>query len=123
MVYDKMETNYKELLKRAYSQLPPKVFDYRRFELPTARSSIAGAQTILHNYREICDRLNRDPSFLLKFLSKELATAGSMDGTRAFFQGRFDRTTLNRLIKKFAEEFVICSICKRPDVGDYPNVV
>lgn len=110
-----MRLSYEDMLKRVYSQLPPEIFEHKRFELPRPRSSIAGARTILHNFKEICDALNRGPSHVLKFLSKEMATAGSVDGTRAIFQGRFPQDTLQRLTKRYTEGFVMCPICKRPD--------
>ena len=107
--------SYKEMLKRVYSQLPPEVFEQKRFEIPKPRSTIAGARTILYNFKEVCDTLNRDPHHLLKFLSKEMATAGTVNGARAIFQGKFRHESLERLVKRYAEEFVICPICKRPD--------
>jgi translation initiation factor 2 subunit 2 len=33
-----MQTDYKDLLERAHSQLPPEVFEHKRFEIPRARS-------------------------------------------------------------------------------------
>jgi len=113
--FGEIRLSYEEMLKRVYSQLPPEVFEHKRFEIPKPRSTIAGARTILYNFKEICDILNRDPHHLLKFLSKEMATAGTVDGTRAIFQGKFDQESLERLIKRYTEEFVICPICKRPD--------
>ncbi len=112
-----MVQSYNEMLDRVYSQLPPEVFKHKRFELPRPRSSIAGARTIFHNYKEICDTLNRDQNHLLKFLSREMATAASIDGARAIFQGRFGVDTLERLLKRYVEEFVMCPICKRPDTS------
>lgn len=106
---------YEEMLKRVYSQLPPEVFEHKRFEFPVPRSTIAGSKTILHNFKEVCDILNRDPAHLLKYLSKEMATAGSVDGSRVIFQGKFNRDSLEHLILRYAEQFVICPVCKRPD--------
>jgi len=110
-----MQKGYKELLRRAYSQLPPEVFERKRFEIPKGHVYTVGMRTIFHNYKEVCDALNRDPRHVLKFLSKEMATAWAMDGTRVIFQGRFPSSTIERLINKYVNEFVICPICKRPD--------
>ena len=77
--------------------------------------SVIGMRTILHNLKEIVDALNRDPQHLLRFLSREMATAGSVDGPRAVFHGSFRSDTLDRLIKRYTDEFVMCPICKRPD--------
>jgi len=110
-----VKTSYRELLKRAHSQLPPEVFEQKRFEIPRARSGTIGMKTIVANYKEIAEALNRDPLHLLRYLSREMATSGAIDSARAIFQGKFNSDTLNRLIGRYAEEFVICPICKRPD--------
>jgi translation initiation factor 2 subunit 2 len=110
-----VKPSYEDMLKRVYSKLPSKAFKHKRFELPKPRSWIAGSRTILLNYKEVCDTLNRDPNAVLKFLSRELATAGHFEGARAFFQGRFHNSTFQRLVKKYADVFVVCPICDRPD--------
>lgn len=107
--------NYEEMLKRARSQLPPEVLEHKRFEIPRPRCFVIGMRTVFRNYKEICDALNRDPRHLLKFLSREMATAGSIDRSRVVFQGRFRYDTFERLIKRYVDEFVICPVCKRPD--------
>jgi translation initiation factor 2 subunit 2 len=106
---------YKELLKRARSQLPSEILEHKRFEVPKPRSFVTGMRTILINFKEMCDALNREPHHVLKFLSGEMATAATMQGSRAVFQGKFDQDTLGRLIERYVKEFVVCPICKRPD--------
>lgn len=110
-----MKDNYERLLKRAYSQLPKEIFERKRFEIPNVRSSTIGMRTLIHNFKEIADALNREPQHLLKFLSKEMATAGTLHGTRAIFQGKFRNDTFEHLIARYTENYVICPICKRPD--------
>lgn len=110
-----MSTEYEKMLNEAYSRLPPQMFKHKRFEIPRPNAVVSGARTILHNFKEICDALNRDPSHALRFLSKEMATAGTTDGVRAIFQGRFDNETFRRLIDRYARDFVICPVCRRPD--------
>lgn len=110
-----MNMDYKEMLERARAQLPPEVSEHKRFELPKPRGSTIGMRTVIHNFKEICDALNRNPRHMLKFLSREMATAGTTDGTRAVFQGKFRRDTLGRLMKRYVDDFVMCPVCKRPD--------
>jgi len=107
--------NYKEMLKRARSQLPSEVLERKRFEIPKPRCFVTGMRTVLSNFKEICDALNREPRHVLKFLSGEMATAATIQRTRAIFQGRFDYDTFERLIKRYTDEFVVCPVCKRPD--------
>jgi len=110
-----MKTDYRELLERAHSQLPPEIFEHKRFEIPRVRSGTIGMRTYIVNYKEIADALNRSPLHLLRYMSREMATAGSMDGARAIFQGKFKSDTLDSLVQHYAQDFVVCPVCKRPD--------
>ena len=110
-----MNMSYDEMLKRARSKLPQDVTEQKRFAFPKPRSSTIGVRTILHNFKEICDSINRDSNHLLKFFSGELATAGTLDNFRAIFQGKFSRETFYRLIQRYIEDYVICPVCKLPD--------
>ncbi|MCZ2856674.1 MAG: translation initiation factor IF-2 subunit beta [Candidatus Bathyarchaeota archaeon] len=110
-----MKFDYKELLKRARSQLPPDVLERKRFEVPKPRSITIGMKTIIRNFKDICDALNRDPQHLLRYLSREMATAGTLSGSRAVFQGRFRYDTIERLVQHYTVVFVTCPVCKRPD--------
>jgi translation initiation factor 2 subunit 2 len=110
-----LSTEYAKLLDRAYASLPKTTGTGERFEIPRVVGIRMGRRTIIQNFGEISSRLNRDPHHLLKFLSRELATAASLDGARAIFQGRFDVQTVTRLLDIYAQRFVICPICKRPD--------
>jgi translation initiation factor 2 subunit 2 len=110
-----VEFDYEELLRRARSQLPREVFERKRFEIPRPRSLTVGMRTIVHNFKEICEAFNRDPQHLLRYLSREMATAGTISGGRAIFQGKFPHDTLERLVRHYATAFVVCPVCKRPD--------
>lgn len=107
--------DYEKMLDEAYSQLPSEVFKRERFEVPRPNCTIFGSRTVLHNFMEICDVLNRNPLHFLKFLSKEMATAGAVEGSRAIFQGKFARDTFERLMERYINEYVKCPVCKRPD--------
>jgi translation initiation factor 2 subunit 2 len=110
-----LQRNYKELLSRAYAELPSTSLEHKRFEIPRAIVLTIGMRTVFQNIREIGSALNRNPHHILKCLSKEMATSVTIDENRAIFQGKFFQDTINRLIKRYTEEFVICPICKRPD--------
>jgi translation initiation factor 2 subunit 2 len=110
-----MALDYEKMLDEAYGELPQEVSKHERFEVPKVSCTTFGARTIFYNFKEVCDALNRDPVHVLRFLSKEMATAGTIDGNRAIFQGKFESETCSRLIKRYVDEFVICPVCKRPD--------
>lgn len=107
--------SYRELLERAKSKLPQERSTGERFEIPRVRSHTVGMRTIVHNFKEIADSLNRNPRHLMKFLTNEMATAGSLEETRASFQGKFSSQTLERLLLAYTESFLKCPVCKRPD--------
>jgi len=110
-----MKYDYDELLKRARSQIPEPASKRERLELPRLRHSIIGMRTIIYNFKEIADALNRDPQHLLKYLTREMATAATMQESRVIFQGKFSSETLGRLIQRYMANFVVCPVCKLPD--------
>jgi len=110
-----MSDEYTKLLDSAIEKIPRKTSSGERFELPSIQGVRMGSRTIIQNFKEIADRMNRDPLHLLKFLSKELATAATTDGTRAIFKGVFKVESMRRLLEIYTQRFVICPVCKRPD--------
>jgi translation initiation factor 2 subunit 2 len=110
-----LSAEYDKLLERAYANLPQAVGTGERFEIPRVVGIRMGRRTIIQNFGDISSRFNRDPHHLLKFLSREMATAASLDGARAIFQGRFNVETVTTLLKIYAQRYVICPICNRPD--------
>lgn len=116
MAKDKVDLyDYISLLKRARSMIPPKVLEKRRFEIPKASVAIQGNKTIIINFKSICDAFNREPRHVLKYLLRELATAGIIEEGRVIFQGKFSGSAINNLIKRYAEIYVMCPICHKPD--------
>ncbi len=106
---------YDEMLEAAYAKLPPRSERGARFEVPRAIVSSVGNRTFVQNFKEISERLNRDPNHVLRFLSRELATAGSSKESYAVFQGRFLAEGIQRLLSRYAADFVICPVCRTPD--------
>ncbi|MEM1587221.1 MAG: translation initiation factor IF-2 subunit beta [Candidatus Bathyarchaeia archaeon] len=109
------EIDYEKMLDEAYKQLPSEAFKRERLEVPRAACVTIGSRTFLENFKEICDILNREPGHFLRYLLKEMATSGTIDGQRAVFHGRFDCEMIDKLIRRYMDEFVNCPICKRPD--------
>ncbi|WP_406671032.1 translation initiation factor IF-2 subunit beta [Methanolobus sp. ZRKC4] len=107
--------DYEALLDRAIANLPDKETTDARFVIPEPKIMVEGKTTILDNLSNIADVLNRDPDHLMKFLTREMGTAGKIDGSRAIFQGRFSKDQIKSNIEAYVEEFVMCSECSRPD--------
>ena len=110
-----MSFNYDELLKRACEQMPQVIEKRERLELPRLFITTVGLRTIISNFKEAADVLDRDPQHILKFLTREMATAATFHDSRAIFQGKFKRDSFERLLQRYLEGYVICTVCKRPD--------
>jgi len=107
--------DYEELLKRARSQFPEIGVKSERLEIPRLHYARIGMRTVIYNFKEVADALDRDPQHMLKFLTGEMATAATVQGSRVIFQGKFSEDTFGRLIQRYLESFVVCPVCKRPD--------
>ncbi len=107
--------DYEALLDRAIANLPDMETTDARFVIPMPKIMIEGKTTILDNFSNIADTLNREPDHLMKYLTREMGTAGKLDGMRAIFQGRFSTEQLKANIQAYVDEYVICSECNRPD--------
>ena len=107
--------DYDFMLERALKKVPENVSEAVVFEVPTVQANIQGSRTVLNNFAEIADVINRPQDHLLKYLSKELATAGVVEGRRVLFQGRFGMTQLNSKVGNYVKEYVLCRQCGRHD--------
>jgi len=110
-----MTFNYEDLLKRACAQMPEVSTKRERLELPQLMVNTVGMRTIIPNFKEVADALDRDPQHILKFLTREMATAATFQDSRAIFQGKFRRDSFERLLQRYLDSYVVCPICKRPD--------
>jgi translation initiation factor 2 subunit 2 len=110
-----MTFNYDDLLKRACEHMPEVQAKRERLELPRIMIQTVGMRTIISNFKEIADALDRDPQHVLKFLTREMATAATFHDSRAIFQGKFRADSFERLLQRYLEGYVTCPVCKRPD--------
>jgi len=108
-------SDYEALLKRARKQLPKKVLETSRFETPRVTGMIQGNKTIITNLFKISGRVNRNINDIIKFLSKELATAAEVSGQQVIFKGKFSSSVINEKLMKYLNTYVLCSECGKPD--------
>jgi len=108
-------TNYEELLNEAYKKIKPVESKIERFEIPKAEGMIEGNKTIITNFKQICLHLRRKPEHLAKFLQRELAAPGTIEGERLILIKKVPSIRINEKIKEYVEEFIICKECKKPD--------
>lgn len=109
------ESDYQTLLSRARDRLPERVKQESRWEPPQVQTQLEGTTTIITNWPEILDRLNRPADHLLPFLLRELGTAGNEDDDRVILQGKRREDDLQDKLKDYIDTYVVCSECSRPD--------
>ncbi len=109
-----MET-YNQLLEEAYEKIKPIEQSKERFEIPKIEGHLEGTKTILTNIPLIVSYIRRNQDHFVKFLLKELATAGAMKNNSLVLQRKITSQKINEKIQDYSKEFVICKECTKPD--------
>ena len=109
-----MET-YEQMLEEAYKKIKPVETKIERFEVPKIEGHFEGTKTILTNVQQIAAYVRRDINHVLKYLLRELATSGKIEGNRVVLQTKIPSTKINEKIQQYVEEFVFCKECGKPD--------
>jgi translation initiation factor 2 subunit 2 len=110
------QDDYDSLLDNIYKKLPEKAQGTgERFEIPRFEFFTEGNKTIIKNYKAVTDKIRRDPAFLSKVLSKELAVPVEIVGERLILQRKLIGDMVNRKLEDFVNRYVICKECNRPD--------
>ncbi|MCD6247263.1 MAG: translation initiation factor IF-2 subunit beta [Candidatus Diapherotrites archaeon] len=106
---------YEEMLERAYKSMPEKTLKRERFEMPKVQCFVQGNRTVVNNFSKILSTINRDEKHALKYITKQLATAASIDAGRLVLKGVFRQEQIQRIIDDYIKTFVLCTECGRPD--------
>lgn len=107
--------SYQELLQKAEEELPEQGLHAERFVIEKVKGHIEGNKTVIGNLRKIAKDLGRAEPHLLKYLLRELATPGKIVGDRVLFGRQVAAAAINKKIKKYVSEFVLCAECGKPD--------
>ena len=87
-----------------------------RLELPSLDVVWVGNRTIVRNFRQVAEVMNRDPQKIAIFMGRELATSANLDqDLRLILLGRKDRESLERVVQRYFKEYVVCPVCGSPD--------
>lgn len=103
------------MLKRLYMSLPEKTVSKERFELPTMQSTIEGKKTIIKNFSQAMKTISREEKQFYKYLTKETATAGTIEDGKLILSGKFYQDTISKLFTSYLKEYVLCHTCGKPD--------
>jgi len=109
------ESDYQQMLRKAFEKMPKKVDVSDRFKIPEAVCEAQGNKTLIKNFGEIANVLRRDVSHLSKYLCKELATPCSIQGNILILQTKASKEVIGKKIEDYTKEFVYCKVCGEPD--------
>jgi len=105
------------MLNEGMKSLPEVSIKKERFEIPKVIGHIQGHKTIVNNFGTIISELRVDQHHFLKYLLREIASPGFVDGKRLVLSRKVSSSMLNMKIKGYAEKFVICDSCGKPDTN------
>ena len=108
--------DYQQLLGKAKREMPAIVQEKHRFEIPPIKGRGKGRKKVFDNLPQIASHIHRPVEHLLKYLLKELATPGELQRNGMAIIGRkISSTSVNGKIKQYADEYVFCKDCGKPD--------
>lgn len=107
--------NYEKLLDAAIEKMPKKLHEKDRFQIPEAVTEIQGNKTLIRNFGEIAVILRREPAHVAKYLFKELATPGNIQGDTLILQRKLPQSPIQEKIMTYVKYYVYCKICGEPD--------
>lgn len=111
-----VDADYLRMLDEVYKQVPHISGSGEWFEIPPLRVEYEGDKSILSNFKEICELFRREANHVMKFLVRNLGTAGYVtDDSKLVLQGRFSDEQILTLLNRYVDFFVRCPTCGRPD--------
>jgi translation initiation factor 2 subunit 2 len=110
-----MELSYEEMLKKGRNELPDSVFIKERFEIPKVMGHIQGNKTVINNFFQIANLFNRPVEHFIKYITKELGTPGIIKNNQVLLGTKVPASRINEKIRNYANEFVLCPECGKPD--------
>eukprot|EP00696_Hemimastix_kukwesjijk_P008677 gnl/Hemi2/20979_TR6958_c0_g5_i1.p1 gnl/Hemi2/20979_TR6958_c0_g5~~gnl/Hemi2/20979_TR6958_c0_g5_i1.p1 ORF type:complete len:314 (-),score=123.69 gnl/Hemi2/20979_TR6958_c0_g5_i1:64-954(-) len=73
-------------------------------------------KVVFANFQQTCAAVHRNADHVLAFMLAELGTSGSLDGSgRLVMKGRFAPKSIEKIIRRYVVEYVVCKVCKSPD--------
>ena len=106
--------NYESMLNDDFKKVKL-VEGLDRFEILKVSGHREGSRTIVTNFSQVVSGLRRPSEHLVRFLSRELASPGEISNDRLIFLGKPSSKAINEKIEKYANEFVKCKNCGKPD--------
>lgn len=111
-----MDVNdYESLLKKTEDVLSKSTVSQQRLQIPEPDIMQEGKVTIVRNFTDIVDLINRDPKHISKFLMTEFGIGVTISGKRLIINRKISADQISAKIKQYMESYVICYECNSPD--------
>jgi translation initiation factor 2 subunit 2 len=107
--------DYEKLLDTAYEKMPKDTTTQDRFQVPKVLGHVQGNRTIVSNFYQITEVLQRKPEHVMKHVLKELAAPGELSKTALIIGTKLSASRINDKIQDYVKKFILCPVCKRPD--------
>ena len=106
---------YDALLDRARERIPKDISERSRWTMPEPDILIEGSQTILRNFADVVNAMDRDANHVYQFLLNELGTSGNREQVRVMFKGSGPPARIKEKLVAYVKAFILCDQCRAPD--------
>ena len=79
------------------------------------RILIEGSQTILRNFSDVVDAMDRDANHVYQYLLNELGTSGTREQSRIMLKGRVPPKRIKEKLVSYVKTYILCNQCRAPD--------
>lgn len=107
--------DYNDLLENAEGAFLKGNKSQERLKIPDPDIIYEGRVSIVRNFADIVDMINRDPKHVAKFLMKELGIGVSIDSRRLLINRKVSYEQVKEKISQYMDSYVRCYECRAPD--------
>lgn len=107
--------DYEKMLSKASDVLAEATVSQERLKIPKAIIMEEGKVTVVRNFMDIVEMINRDPKEVAKFLTKEFGIGMTIDGRRLIINRKISEEDFNNKMEQYMNVYVRCYECNSPD--------
>ena len=104
-------SDYESLLKKTEDVLSKSNVNQQRLQIPEPDIMQEGKVTIVRNFTDIVEMINRDPKHISKFLMTEFGIGVTISGKRLIINRKISADQISAKIKLYMESYVVCYEC------------
>ena len=106
---------YEKLLNDASDILSASTVSQERLKIPKPMLMEEGKQTIVRNFMDIIDIINRNDRDVSKFFMKEFGIGVNVEGRRLIINRKITEEEFNTKLEQYLNVYVRCYECNSPD--------